>query len=123
MTTNKTSNDIGNEAEQLAATFLESKGYIIVQRNWRYKHKEIDIICKFKNELIIVEVKYRGKNNYQSPAESVTKIKQKFLIEAANAYIETHNVNVYTRFDIIAITEKNGKTLITHLEDAFYPTL
>lgn len=110
---------IGAEAEDKAAEYMASNGYTILERNWYYKHEEIDLICQNNSELVIVEVKYRGKNNLQSPSESVTRKKQKHLISAANAYILEKGIEKFVRFDIIAVYHNK----IKHIPDAFYPTL
>jgi len=52
-------NEFGKQGEELAAQFLMEKGYEILERNWRNRHKEIDIIAKDGEELVIVEVKTR----------------------------------------------------------------
>lgn len=55
-------NETGSLAEKLASEYLANAGYVIVYRNWRYYHKEIDIIAEKDNTLIIVEVKSRHSN-------------------------------------------------------------
>ena len=52
-------NELGKKGEEIAAQYLSEKGYEILERNWRNRHKEIDIIAKDGNELVIVEVKTR----------------------------------------------------------------
>ena len=111
----------GSKGEDIASVHLEKKGYQILFRNWMFKHKEIDIIAKTKSELVIVEVKTRAKNSLISPLEAVSMKKQRFIIEATNAFIEKHNVNLETRFDIISIIYSNGGYEIEHIENAFYP--
>jgi putative endonuclease len=71
--------------------------------------------------LVIVEVKTRSTNAFGEPEIAVTKQKQKFLIRAAQNYIQQKNINEECRFDIISIIAKNGKNIIHHIEDAFYP--
>ena len=63
--------DTGSKAENIAAEFLLKIGYIILHRNWRYSHKELDIVARDKNILVIVEVKSRYGINSESPSESV----------------------------------------------------
>ena len=114
-------NDFGELAEELAAKYLIDKGYEILERNWRNIHKEIDIIAKDGNELVIVEVKARKSDNYGGPDLAVTSRKQKLLISAANSYIFKNKVDLNTRFDIISIVFKDGNPVIDHIEDAFLP--
>ena len=114
-------NELGKLGEDLAVQYLTDKGYEILERNWRNIHKEIDIIAKEGDDLVIVEVKARQTDEYGEPDIAVTKRKQRMLIAAANAYILKNNLDVSTRFDIISIVFKNGEPVIEHIEDAFLP--
>lgn len=114
-------NDLGKTGEELAVQYLTDKGYTILERNWRNRHKEIDIIAKDGDELVIVEVKTRQNSNFGQPDLAVNKQKQRLLIYAANAYIFRNNLDINTRFDIISIVFDNGKPVIDHIEDAFLP--
>jgi len=113
--------ELGNKGEQIAVNYLEKKGYRILETNWYYNHKEIDIIAKFGEELIIVEVKTRTTNYFGEPYEFVDEKKQKFLIEAANGYLNEKNLDLPVRFDIISVLIKKYKTEIFHIENAFSP--
>lgn len=113
-------NDLGNLAEELAATFLEKKGYKILVKNFRYQRGEIDIIAEFDNQIIIVEVKARGSDIFMEPQEAVTKTKIKSLVMVADFFMKDRNLNQEVRFDIIAVLpDENRKLQIMHLEDAF----
>lgn len=113
-------NDFGNLAEQLAADFLEKKGYKILVKNFRYQKAEIDIIASFENLIIIVEVKARGSDIFMEPQEAVTKKKIKSLVMAADFFMKDRNLDQEVRFDIIAVLPDERKKLqIMHLEDAF----
>lgn len=114
-------NDFGKLGEEIAANYLEGKGYEIVERNWRNTHKEIDIIAKDGETLVMVEVKTRQTDEYGNPDTAVTKKKQRLLIAAANAYLFKNKLDVETRFDIISIIFKDGEPVIEHIEDAFLP--
>ena len=114
-------NDFGKQGEELAVQYLIGKGYEILERNWRNIHKEIDIIAKDGECLVIVEVKTRQTDEYGDPDIAVTRKKQRMLITAANAYISKNNMDVETRFDIISIIFKDGEPVIEHIEDAFLP--
>ncbi len=116
-------NELGAVGEKTAQNYLKEKGYEILAINWRFGSDEIDIIAKNKNFLVIVEVKTRSTNAFGEPEIAVTKQKQRFLIRAAQNYIAQHNIDEECRFDIIAIITKNGKNIINHIEDAFYPTI
>lgn len=111
----------GNKGEDTAAEFLAGKGYKIKARNWRFGKLEIDIIAQHNDMIIFVEVKSRTGTYFEQPFQAVTKKKQRFIIKAANAYIEKYEVDLEARFDIISIVEQKGKSEIDHIEDAFYP--
>lgn len=113
-------NDFGKEAEDLAVSFLERKDYEILERNFRFQKAEIDIIAKYKAEIIIVEVKARAYNTMVSPQDAVNKKKIQLLVSAAHHYISEYAREEDVRFDIISIllNEKN-EFLIKHIEDAF----
>ena len=113
--------DFGKQGEEIAVKYLMDKGYEILERNWRNRHKEIDIIAKDGNELVVVEVKTRKNNDYGDPDFAVNKQKQRLLISAANSYIYRNNLDLDTRFDIISIIIKDGNPVIDHIEDAFLP--
>lgn len=113
-------NDLGNIGEQLAKAFLVSKGYKILESNWRFQHKEIDLIVKKDPFIVFVEVKTRRTNYFGEPYTFVNKKKQGFLIKAAHEYILLHDIEDEARFDIISVLYNDHKNEIEHIEDAFY---
>ncbi|HNX07026.1 MAG TPA: YraN family protein [Bacteroidales bacterium] len=116
-------NDLGKEGEDLVAKFLAEKGYRILARNWRFGKDELDIVAETDSHVVFVEVKTRSNIIYGEPEEAVTTKKQRFLIRAANAYIEKNNCTKEARFDIISVILPSQPVHINHIEDAFYPTL
>jgi len=114
-------NEVGVKGEIVALEFLEWKAYTILEINWRFKNCEVDIIAKQQNTLVFVEVKTRGTDYFGEPELAVDKAKQKKMAEAATEYIESNNLDMDVRFDIIAVTIKDGKPDIHHIEDAFFP--
>jgi putative endonuclease len=116
-------NEIGKKGEEIAAQYLEKKGYRILEKNWRQWRNEIDVIAMDGKYLVIVEVKTRQSNYFGEPETAVTRDKQKALIRAANAYVRYKNLNCEVRFDIISIIISKTAEHIHHIEDAFYPTL
>jgi len=118
--------ELGELGENIAAEYLLGKGYKILERNWRFGHKEIDIIARDtgKNELVIVEVKTRKGKDMLLPGDLITMSKQRFLINAADAYIRWHANRTDTRFDVILIYfQNNGEYKLQHIPEAFYPTM
>ncbi|MDD3721957.1 MAG: YraN family protein [Lutibacter sp.] len=113
-------NELGEFGEELAVEELEKKGYEIVERNWRYKKAEIDIIARKNNVLAIVEVKTRSSDYFGDPQDFVNSKKIKMLVEAVNEYVVSKDLEVEVRFDIIAIIKNENQLTIEHLEDAFF---
>jgi putative endonuclease len=116
-------NELGKKGEKIAREYLEKKGYFVLEVNWRYHHKEIDIIARDQNTLIIAEVKTRSGDYFQQPEEAVSLQKQKLLIDAAEAYILENNIDLETRLDILSVVIKNDDVKIRHIENAYYPTI
>jgi len=113
-------NDLGNYGEQLAVEYLVKNGYKILETNWRFQHKEIDIIALKKPFVIFAEVKTRRTNYFGEPFTFVNKTKQNFIIKAANEYIIQKNLMEEARFDIISILYNDRAKDIQHIEDAYY---
>jgi putative endonuclease len=115
---------LGKIGENIAVSYLREKGYRIIERNWRYLHKEIDIIAGKGDELVIVEVKTRQGETGLLPGDLVPHAKQRYLINATDAYIRWHGVEQETRFDVIIVNfPGQGEYEVEHIERAFYPTL
>ncbi|MEE4260303.1 MAG: YraN family protein [Bacteroidales bacterium] len=116
-------NELGKKGELIARKFLEEKGIQIIETNWRHEKDEIDVIAKDGDELVMVEVKTRSTRYFGDPSEAVGNAKESFLIRAAEAYVEIHNLNIDIRFDIISIVIDKKGTHIEYIKDAFYPEL
>ena len=107
----------GNIGEGLAEAYLKQKGYSIIERNYKVKLGEIDLICRDKTgRIIFVEVKERSTLKFGYPREAVGIQKQNNIRRVAQLYLmKTNNVNCHTRFDVIEIIAGE----ITHIENAF----
>jgi putative endonuclease len=114
------SHELGKHGEHKAIDFLREKGYSVIEVNWRYQHKEIDIIAEYNGELHIVEVKTRTSSVWQALDEIVDIAKQKNMILAADAYIQQNNINKNVVFDIVYILQITGKEHIALIPDAFH---
>jgi len=112
-------NELGKKGEELAVEFLQKKGYKILERNWRYKKAEVDIITQKNNMLAIIEVKTRSSNYFGNPQDFVNPKKIQLLVEAIDEYVTSKSLDVEVRFDIIAILKNKNDFNIEHLEDAF----
>lgn len=119
-------NEFGKWGEDEAARFLERKGYSILERDWKWGKRDLDIIAvtEDRQTLVFVEVKTRSSEDLQEPEEAVDNAKMKNLAIAANAYVKALNAMQDIRFDIVSIIGKR-KCLerIEHIEDAFNPLL
>ena len=111
----------GKAHEELAAEYLNAKGYAIRESNYRCKIGEIDLIAadltKEKPELVFVEVKYRSSDRFGLPLEAVDFRKQQKIIAVSKYYLMEKKLpdNTDMRFDVIGILGNE----ITHVENAF----
>ena len=117
--------ELGAKGEELAVRYLKKRGYRIVERNYRTRLGEIDIIAEQGDDLVFIEVKTRSDTLFGSAFESVTKQKQKQLSKVALEYISKEDChNRPARFDVVAIElQKGSNTLkdasIEVLQNAF----
>jgi len=99
---------------------LEKAGYAILERNYRTRAGEIDLIARKENLLVFVEVKMRSSEAFGRPEEAIDTRKQKKIIEIARCYLAEHPCpGQDIRFDVIAITSRAAERNIEHFEDAF----
>lgn len=116
-------NILGNSGEDSACEYLKRKGYGIIERNWRIGHKEIDLIARDGDELVIVEVKTRSGLRFGNPQDAVTDRKIMKIVSAAHAYVRYRRIDLPIRFDIISIVNDGCQETIEHIERAFIPPL
>lgn len=116
-------NELGQKGEDIAVSYLVDKGYDILETNWRYKQKEIDIIARQDDVLIIVEVKTRMTDGWEHPKETITNAKIRFIIDATEAYITQTDSMLETRFDVITLIPNGDSWEIEHIPEAFHPQL
>ena len=109
---------MGIWGEELATSYLREKGYVILERDWHSKHRDIDIIAQDGELTVFVEVKIRSSRLYGDPIQSVDYAKRYNLRRAINHYIHYRNIDKY-RFDVITIIGALGCTTpeIEHIED------
>lgn len=100
----------GNQGEDLACKFLESKGYKILERNFRIRGGEIDIVAQEKQEIVFVEVKARYSREYGGPAEAITPWKIKAMLKSALFYLQNKNwLSKGYRLDFVGIDFAKSK--------------
>lgn len=108
---------VGKDWEIKAAKYLEDKGYMIMETNYRCRCGEIDIIAMQQRTICFTEVKFRSGKMYGNAVEAVTSSKQKVIRKAAQYYLMTKlgNENVSCRFDVIGFDGSK----VTHIQNAF----
>ena len=115
-------NELGKWGEDEATLYLESEGYVVIERDWKIGKRDLDILAVSPDgeTLVVVEVKTRSGDEYQQPEEAVDGRKMRNLAIAANAYVKEHLVDKELRFDIISVVGVAHQVKrLEHLKDAF----
>ena len=126
---------VGRFGEQIAADHLEAAGLTIVERNWRCREGELDIVASEGSELVIVEVKTRSTAAFGLPAEAVDRAKCCRIRRLAVQWIADHRDSTGSwsavRFDVVSVLRRSGGPgsgggsgpgsglVVTHLRGAF----
>jgi putative endonuclease len=112
--------EFGRDAEQRAAELLELGGWTILHRNWRWGHREIDLIARRAELVAFVEVKARRDARYGHPLEAVTWAKRRGLEAAARAWIARYGrARDAYRFDVVWVLGAASPYTVHHEEDAW----
>jgi putative endonuclease len=109
-------NQAGTRAEDLCAELLRSYGLRVIERNWRCRHGEIDLIADEKGTLVFAEVRMRSTPNFGGAAESVTGAKRARILAAARLYL-TRRPDAPCRFDVLLVGVDPSR--IEWIRDAF----
>ncbi len=116
-----TREDLGRRGEREAERFLKKRGYRIIERNYRTRHGEIDLVALYGDTLVFVEVKTRLSQEFGLPQDSVRGKKRTHIVKVAGHFIaenpqfRDHNV----RFDVVGITMEGRTPRIEHIAHAF----
>lgn len=112
---------IGELGEQIAAAFLAVKGYEVLQSNFRYARREIDIVARDADTLVAVEVKLRRGRRFGTAVEAVDRKKLDRVRLALNGVLGSAQTKLRSRVDVIAIDiDENLKTLVlNHIEGVY----
>lgn len=109
--------ELGRIGEDIAAKYLVNSNYEIIERNFRCKQGEIDIIAKEDDEIVFIEVKTRSNVACGRPSEAVNQVKQKHIKKTTKYYIYLNKLeNHYIRIDVIEVYLKNNKFYINHIK-------
>ena len=121
------SHELGKFGEEICATYLKSVGYEILDKNFKCKQGEIDIIAidkkefvfiEVQDEYVFVEVKTRRNLKYGLACEAVTSSKQKHMLDATNFYLYLHRLeNKMIRFDVIEVYSVKNIFYINHIKN------
>ena len=110
---------LGKEGEDRAARFLMKQGYRIIERNYRTRSGEIDLIALHEGAVVFIEVKTRTSNAFGAPELAVNPRKQQRMVKAALGYIKYNKLHqVPCRFDVVAITSAAEKE-VELIQNAF----
>lgn len=114
--------DIGGRGEDLAAAYLESKGWTILDRNYFFQRSEVDIVAYDGALIVFVEVKYRSDTRRGHPEESISKKKIAHIYKAAEAWIYERKMDGSpVRLDVVSIVQEAGEAPdIRHYENAMH---
>lgn len=112
---------IGQWGEELAAEFLEKKGYRILEKHFFFQHAEIDLIARDGAYLVFVEVKTRSSAEYGLPEEALSERKKRYLRKAAEGYLYLNRIDeTDCRFDVITVNFlPDGTVSLDHYINAF----
>lgn len=109
----------GKAGEYAASRHLIQQGYRLICTNYRSRYGEIDIIAQKGEYIVFAEVKARSQSFAGLPREAVDVRKQRRIIKTALMYLAEQGGGMQPRFDVIEVTEKGGKTEISHIVNAF----
>lgn len=112
-------NEVGQWGEQTAALHLMHQDYQILERNWRFRHLEIDIIAEYLGEIVFVEVKTRSGGDFSEARAAVDFYKRKHIMDAAQAYLRQNRLDNIWRYDVITIIGNAANYRLRHEQRAF----
>jgi putative endonuclease len=112
---------LGRRGEDLAARFLEQQGLVVLSRNWRCRHGEVDLVATDADKLVVCEVKTRSGIRFGEPAEAVTGRKAARIRRVTQAWLASHRMGwVEVRFDVLAVLAEPGRPVtVQHYRGAF----
>ncbi len=112
--------ELGKRGEDIAVNDLKKRRYRIIERNYRCRFGEVDIIALEKGTIVFVEVKTRSTHEYGTPEMSVTSRKQQQLAKVALSYLQHHNLlSRDARFDVVSVEMGAEGNRVTIIRDAF----
>jgi putative endonuclease len=112
---------LGAHGERIAAAFLRDAGLRVLDRNWRCREGELDIVARDRDALVFCEVKTRRGTGFGHPVEAVTPAKQRRLRLLAQRWLAAHDEHAPDlRFDVVGVlVAPTGPARVVHLRGAF----
>jgi putative endonuclease len=116
-----TTTELGSRGERIAVAYLTDAGLRVLDRNWRCREGELDIVAREGDALVFCEVKTRRGIGFGHPVEAVTRVKQQRLRVLAQRWLAAHDEHAPDlRFDVVGILVRPSQpALVTHLRAAF----
>lgn len=115
----KTRRSLGNQAEELVATYLQNQQFTILEKNYRRFYGEIDLIATKGDLLVFVEVKMRS-SHYFPLSDVITPLKQHKITLVAKDYIARHDIHDKVgQFDVALLEQQNNQLTLTYIPNAF----
>jgi putative endonuclease len=115
-----TTREIGRRAEDLAAAWLEGRGYVVLARNHATRQGEVDLVCRADGVLCFVEVRSRAGASHGAPEETVDRRKALRVVAAATDWARRHGaLDDDIRFDVLAVTGSGNDPTFELFEGAF----
>ncbi len=111
---------IGKKGEDEALRVLKKNGYRIIERNYRCRYGEVDLIARDGDTIVFVEVKTRGGDRFGPPQQSVDLRKQRHIISVSHTYLAHHALaDCPVRFDVVSVELRDGRYSTEIIRDAF----
>ncbi|MGH4020459.1 MAG: YraN family protein [Pseudonocardiaceae bacterium] len=113
----RASDRLGRRGEDLAAEFLAASGLVVLDRNWRCRDGELDLVATDRSRLVVCEVKTRSGDGFGTPAEAVTAVKAARIRRLAAAWLAAHHIGwCEVRFDVLEVwCPPSGQATVEHL--------
>ncbi|HSL92513.1 MAG TPA: YraN family protein [Candidatus Limnocylindrales bacterium] len=113
--------EAGADAEDAACAFLEDRGLRIVERNYRARGGEIDVVAREGDVLVFVEVRFREGEEFGAPEETVGLAKRRRIVAAAREYLRRIPSDLWreARFDVVAVVGNGPDAVLRHYAGAF----
>ncbi|WP_181782859.1 YraN family protein [Pseudonocardia pini] len=117
--------ELGRRGEDIAVRYLQDKGLVVLDRNWRCRDGEIDVVAtertRESSRLVVCEIKTRSGTRYGEPTEAVTGLKAHRIRQVTRAWLAAHRVGwCEIRFDVVAVLMRPGREVtLQHVEGAF----